>query len=356
MDHAFGTGAPFTVGIEEELMLVDPETHALAPVAARVLGEIASQDGFEAAHEVYAAQIELRSPPAATADGAVRALRAGRAAARAAGATLLGAGIHPAAELGDAPIVDADRYRRCVADMRGLMQRTPEAALHVHVGMPDPDAAIRAFNCLRAQLPLVQALAAGSPYWFGRDSGLASARFFLTRGYPARGVPPAFRDLGDYEEHLRSLAAGGGPDDYTLVWWDVRPHPRLGTVELRELDAQASLDDDAAIAALVRALAVEAAEGRAPDPPPREAIEWSAFRAARDGLDAEVLHDGSPAPVREVARAVVGRLRGTGSDPALDGVERILRDGGSADRQRAAHARGGMPALLAHLVEATAAA
>ena len=347
MKHAFGT--EFTVGVEEELMLVDPETHALAPVAERVLP---AMDEPLAAHEAYASQVELRSSPAPAAAEVADELGRLRAKAATAGATLMGAGLHPAADHGDAPIVDAERYRRVSAAMRGLLGRTPECALHVHVGMPDPDAAIRAFNGIRAHLPLLIGLAAGSPWWFGDDSGLASARFFLTRSYPGRGVPTAFNDYQSYLESIERLSASGGPKDYTLLWWDVRPHPKLGTVELREMDVQASLDDTAAIAALVQGLARVEAEEPAAGQPSRDAIGWSSFRAARDGLDAEIFDGGSLVPLREAARTQLERLAG---DPALEGIERILTDGNGADRQRAAHARGGMPALLEQLVAVTAA-
>jgi glutamate---cysteine ligase / carboxylate-amine ligase len=343
--HAFGNR--FTVGIEEELMLVDPETHALAPVAERVLAAI---DEPAAAHEAYASCLELRSAPADRADEAVDDLRRLRVKAQQAGATLMGAGLHPDDDHGGSALVEAERYRRVEAAMRGVIGRTPECALHVHVGMPDPDTAIRAFNGVRAHLPLLIGLAAASPWWFGSDSGLASARFFHVRSYPGRGVPPDFNDYQSYLDCIEKLSASGGPEDYTLLWWDVRPHPKLGTIELREMDVQASLDDTAAIAALVQGLARIEAEEPTAEQPSRDAIGWSSFRAARDGLDAEILDAGRLVPLREAARTQLARLA---DDPALEGVERILTDGNSADRQRAAYASGGMPALLAHLVDST---
>ena len=227
----------FTLGIEEELLLVDPLTRRLAPVAEQVLPAMEVADGA-AAHEAYAAELELRSPICRTAGEAREALASARASARAAGATLMGAGIHPAAEPGDARLVEAERYRRVVASMRGLIQRTPECALHVHVGMPDAETAIRAFNGLRAELPMLLGLAASSPFWFGSDSGLASARWALVRAYPGRGIPRAFRDFEDYASAVDAAVRAGGLSDYTFLWWDLRPHPRLGTVELREMDAQ----------------------------------------------------------------------------------------------------------------------
>src|SRR5215213_9559331 len=183
-----------------------------------------------ASHEVYAASIELRSPPRLGAEDAAREVAALRAAARGAGATLIGAGLHPAGELGDVPLVDSERYRLVGGSMRGLIRRTPECALHVHVGMPDPDTAIWSFNGMRRHLPLLIGLAANSPWWFGGDSGMASARAALVRAYPGRGVPRAFRDWGDYCETVEGIVSAGGIDDYTHLWWDIRPHPQLGTL------------------------------------------------------------------------------------------------------------------------------
>jgi len=353
VDHAFGRGAPFTLGIEEELLLVRPPTYGLVHDAERVLGVMERSGAWEADHEAFACEIELRSLPEATPGEAVEALAAARLAAAAAGATVLGSGLHPAAEFGEVEVVRSERYARVEETMRGLIRRTPECALHVHVGIPDRDTAVRVFNGLRARLPLLQALAANSPWWYGRDSGMASARAAVVRAYPGRGVPRALRDYDDYEAVLAAVAAGGGPSDYTLLWWDVRLHPRLGTVEVRELDAQSRLEDVTALAALVQALArLEANSPR--DEVPTEAIAWSAFRAARDGLDAEVIAGGRLMPVREAARlALAEAKRHSSQQEALDLVERLLREGGGADRRRAAQRRGGMRAQLEQLVSET---
>jgi carboxylate-amine ligase len=342
-------GSDFTVGIEEELFLVDPRTRRLAHEAGALLDRI-DLPVDAAGYEAYEASLELRSPPCRTAGEAAESLARARAAARAAGATLMGCGLHPTADWGDVRLVQKPRYRRVVADMRGLMQRTPECALHVHVGLPDEATAIKVFNGLRSWLPLLAALTASSPFWFGYDSGMASARGALVRSYPGRGAPPAFRDLDEYREAIEASTAGGGPGDPTLLWWDLRLHPRLGTVELREMDAQSRVGDVAAVAALVQALARHEAERPARDPVPRESIAWSAFRAGRDGLDAEILHDGVLRPVRGIAEGLLAELP---ADGALDGLRRILRDGGGADRHRDAERRGGMPAVLELIVGET---
>jgi carboxylate-amine ligase len=358
MDHTFGQRPSFTLGVEEEHLLVDPVTYRLVADAARVLAALDLPEGA-AGHEAFAAQVELRSPVVRDVTEAVGALAAGREALLAAGATPLAVGLHPDAEPGDAALTDLPRYERVKDDMRGLIQRTPESALHVHVGVPDAEAAVRAFNGLRLHLPLLGGLAASTPFWFGRDSGLASARWGVVMAYPGRGVPRAFADWEDYCETLEAAVAAAGAADYTHLWWDVRLHPRLGTVEVREMDVATSLRDAAGLTALVHCLARRAVEEDAPQVP-AEALRWSAFRAARDGLDAElVAGDGSVRPLRELAaraladaREVAGEL---GAESALDEVERVVREGGRAAWARGLYAAGGMEGLLRGLVQGTAA-
>jgi carboxylate-amine ligase len=354
----FPFGSEFTVGIEEELFLVDATTHALAPMTDDVL-EAMRVDPQSAGHDAYAAQIELRSRASRSVAAAVESLAGLRGAATAAGGTLLGAGLHPAGGFDDATLVVGHRYELVADQLRGLLPRTPESALHVHVGLPDAHAATRAFNAMRLHVPLLVGLAASSPFWFGTDSGLRSARYVLSRAYPGRCVPRAVRDIEDLEQLAGETLTAAGLPDATFLWWDLRMHPRHGTLELREMDAQASLEHVAAIAALVRALVVEAAD--APDPPPdvpSEALGWASFRAARDGTSASILDDDVPRPLADVARAAVRRVRpiarDLGDDAAIDGIERVLEENGAA-RQCASFSRGGMVELLRALVDETAA-
>jgi glutamate---cysteine ligase / carboxylate-amine ligase len=356
MEHRFGSSAPFTVGAEEELLLVDPQSHLLAHVAERIVPEMRTS-ATEAGYEAYAAQVELRSPVCRSVSDVRSVLSDLRGAARDAGATLMGVGLHPLGAFGDVQLVEGERYRRVEATMRGLIRRTPESALHVHVGMPDPETAIRAYNGLRAHLPLLHGLSANSPWWFGVDSGLASARYANVRPYPHRGVPLAFHDFADYEQAIDTITRAGEYPDYTYVWWDVRPHPSLGTVEVREMDAQARLEDVAALAALVHSLARLEADRKVERLISVEAIELSLFHASRDGVDASIADEDGVRPLREVAKgvldAVAPHARDLGAEDALAGVERILREGGGAGRQRAAYRAGGEKALLSLLVEDT---
>ena len=242
--------------------------------------------------------------------------------------------------------MEADRYQAIRHEMRGLVSRTPTAALHVHVGMPDPETAIDVCNRMRAHLPLFQALAAHSPFWFGHDSGLASARSTIFRGFPRSTIPPTFAGWDHYQDVVRWCTATAEVPDYTYLWWDIRPSPNLGTVEVRAMDAQSRLGSVAGLAALVHALAVACADGQEEPAPPTEGLMESSFRAARDGVDATIWWRGAIRPIREVGADALALARPyarelDGAD-ALEEVERILREGGGASRMRAAHATGGM--------------
>jgi carboxylate-amine ligase len=357
VDHRFGRTPAFALGLEEELLLVDPATRMLAHEATRRIAAARETPG-EIKPDTYEAEIELAAPVAADAGEARRAIADLRAAVRDAGATLMGAGIHPAGDFGDVVHVDDPRYAAIAESVRGLLRRTPTCALHVHVSMPDAASAIRAYNRLRAELPLLQALAANSPFWHGRDSGLATARSVLFRGYPNAEIPRAFRDYDDYEETTAAVVAAGELADYTFLWWDIRPHPRLGTVELRAMDSQASLGSAAGLTALVQALARAALEAPEAPLPPREALTVASFRAARDGLEARAPDSaGTVRPMRELAadalRRAAPHARELNGEAALEEIERILREGNGADRQRAAYQQGGMEELLRLLVEET---
>jgi carboxylate-amine ligase len=358
LEHSFGRAADFTIGIEEELLLVDPGTHELVHASEKLLATMGLEER-SARHDLYEAQIELSSPISRTAGEATRSLATLRAALREAGGTAIGTGIHPSGAFGDVRIVDAERYARESERLRGLVDRTPDCALHVHVGMPDADSAIRVCNGLREQLPLLEALAGNSPFWHGRDSGFASARRILRRGFPRVEIPAPFRDFTDYESRVRASMEAAEVDDYTFVWWEVRPHPRLGTVEVRAMDSQSSLASIAGLGALVQGLAKHFAESRANTAAPPEIIAEASFRAGRDGIDATLPNSDSLRPVPDIARAVVALVRPhareLGSEAELEEIERILQDGNGANRQRAAYRRGGVSAVLDLLAGETAA-
>jgi glutamate---cysteine ligase / carboxylate-amine ligase len=350
VEHAFGS-APLAIGVEEELLLVaEAPPHDLDHIAGELVARIASPD---VKVDVYEATVEGSSPVCRSAADAAAELERLRESMREAGATLAGAGLHPAAAHGEAVHVRHPRYDLIHDAMRGLLERTPTCALHVHVGMPDPETAIAAFNRLRSHLPLLQALAAHSPFWHGRNSGFATARAQLFRGFPRALIPRAFAGWDDYCEAVATWVAAGALADYTYLWWDIRPHPKLGTVEVRAMDAQSRITSVAGIAELVHALAAACADGYG-SVESAEALTESSFRAGRDGLDATLWWAGALRPVREVAADVLPTARAYARGGGLDEVERILREGNGADRMRRAHAAGGMPAVLAQLVDESA--
>jgi carboxylate-amine ligase len=207
---------------------------------------------------------------------------------------------------------------------------------------------------MRRHLPLLQALAANSPYWYGIDSGFDSARAQVFREYPRSEIPRAFRGFDDYERTIEAIVTGAEIADYTFLWWDIRPHPLLGTIEVRAMDAQSDLGSIAGLAALIHGLTLH--EIASPRPAEDQGVlEESSFRAARDGLRATIWFDGALRPVPEVAARALALARRHADAPELEQVERIVREGNGADRRRRAFERGGMPAVLTELVTEVAA-
>jgi carboxylate-amine ligase len=361
MGAAFGSERPFSVGVEEELFLVDPVTGRQVNSSAAVLEQVekVGQVAGKVERELHACQIELITDISASTGEAIDAIDDLRRAVVQTGAGLLGSGTHPAASEGEAEITDKERYER-IRDLLGDAVATPVGGLHIHVGMPDSETAIRAFNGLRRHLPLLQALAANSPFRHGRDTGLASAREVTIRGWPRSGVPRAMRDYEDFCATARLLARAADVPDYTWFWWKLRPHPRLGTVEIRALDAQASLRDTAGLVALVHCLARHAAEADPEPDPPAEVLEEGSFRAARFGVDARLPDaEGRLRPVHELLDGALAIARAHARElncaEQLDGLPALCSCGGGAGRQRGWHEIAGMDKLLRELTALTGA-
>jgi carboxylate-amine ligase len=351
-DHRFGVDVPYRLGVEEELLLVDRQSFALAPATERVLATAPPGPGHVKG-ELSEGMIELVTDIVPGTPEAAAALARLRQRVCETGIGLLGAGLHPTAPFGDVTHRNAPRYAAIGDDTRGLLRMTPHCGLHVHVGMPDAETAIRACNGMRRWIPLLQAVSANSPFWHGRDSGLASARTVIAHSMPRSrsGTPPTFRDYDDYVAMVERICRVAEVQDYTMIWWDLRPNPRLGTLEVRCLDAQTSLHDLAGLVALTHCLAVYEAIVTPPSPsPPPEVIAEASFRALRDGRRARLDLDGAQRPVPEIAREALCTAHAVSHDERyqnlLQHVQRIVADGNGADRQRAAHAVGGMPAVL----------
>jgi carboxylate-amine ligase len=353
-EHRFGSSAPLSLGVEEELLLVGADRH-LRPLAESLVERLEPEHPGRVSTEVFAAQLELKTGICAGPDEALAQLTELR---RAAGGEidLLGSGLHPGAE-GKAELIAKPRYEVVRDDFASLLD-TPTSGLHVHVGMPDPETAIRVANALRRHLPMLEALAANSPFRDGEDTGLASGRAAVTRTYPRFEVPREFRDFEEFLAVADQLIFAAGVEDYTFLWWDVRPHPRFGTVEVRGMDVQTRVETSVGIAALIQALAALEIERPSGPGPLREALEESSYQANRHGLDARLVSgDHEAASARALARAELEAARPyarqLGGADALAEVERILREGNGADRQRRVHAESGIDGLLDDLVTRT---
>ena len=356
LESNFGAERPFSIGVEEELLLVGSDMRLRAR-AAEMVQEAQPEDG-EIVRELFTSMVESNSQVCSTAGEAVAALREMRRRMLDEGASLMGVGIHPDINAGEAETGGAPRYEAIKEDLQGIL-RTPICGQHVHVGMADEDSAVNAYNGIRTHVPLLNALAANSPYWFGRDSGLASARTVIFRSYPRAAMAPEFDDFDHFNRVTREVCTAAGLDDYTHIWWDARIHPALGTVEVRALDAQSDLDRVRGLAALVHCMTRIEAERSQEGIPSREALAESSFQATRHGLDATLLdRSAQPVPARDLARRCLDEAAEIatefGCEEDLASVEKILSEGNGAERQRRAFADGGMDGLLEFLARESA--
>src|SRR5215217_7949169 len=289
MEINFGASAPHTVGIEEEFQLVDPASLALVPAIDAVLAARGASELPEdsIASELSASCVELRSPIYGTvaelaADLPVLRRRL-RDLVEGCGARLAAAGAHPFSKATAQQITGKERYRRVDREMGWPARMQAIYGLHVHVAVPDEERAIRAVAALSRHVPLFAALSANSPFWAGADTRLASVRTKVFGLVPRTGLPPPFRAWEDFEDYVDALVAAGSIPDYSRCWWDARPHPRLGTVELRAPDTQTEPWRTASLATLTQCLVATAEEHTPESPLFTEENKW---RATRYGLDA----------------------------------------------------------------------
>ncbi|MEA2379199.1 MAG: glutamate---cysteine ligase / carboxylate-amine ligase [Thermoleophilaceae bacterium] len=343
MDHAF-TGPSYTIGIEEELMILDPATYSLVNAIESLLEE--APDG-EIKPELHESVLEISTKPCGDAAEAGRQLRALRSQVRERAAErglLIGsAGTHPFARWEDQRIVARSRYRDLIAALRFVARQELIFGQHVHVGVDDPDKAIHVANGMRVHVPVLLALSANSPFWRAQPTGLLSTRMPIFRSFPRVGIPPTYKDWEEYAARIKFMTESRVIEDYTYLWYDVRPHPNFGTVEIRVMDSQTRVEHTLAIAALIQAMVKELAEhydeGKSLSRYPYEMLDENKWLAARHGLEGELVD--LPATDRvgaaELARRLMDRLRphaeDLGSADDFDGLEDILENGTGAARQ-----------------------
>jgi carboxylate-amine ligase len=325
-----------------------------------VLARLSDELSPHASPETHAAVVELTTGTHTDVRGVVAELGSLRnRLAReldAMGLTAAAAGTHPLTVWEETEISGEPRYRLLEESMRGLARREPTMALHVHVGVPAPEDAIRVLNGLRRNAPVLLALSGNSPFWQGRDVGFSSARTVIFQAFPRTGLQRFFDSYRDYVDAVDSLVASGAVPDPGFLWWDVRLQPALGTIEVRVMDAQSTVSEVAPLVALIQSLARLELEGDSPPPTPcGEALAENRFLAARDGMNAQLIDPTGRRliPVRETLEALLTECRphahALGCAEQLERV-RDLAAATGADRQLAA-ANGGLEHLVAVLAD-----
>ncbi len=365
MKHHF-TGPAFTLGIEEELMILDAESLELVNAIETLLEPA---DSGEIKPELMESVLEISTEPCrntAEAGEQLKALRRQVTNAASAKSLAIGAaGTHPFAMWEDQRIVARPRYRDLVSALRFVARQELIFGIHVHVGLDDPEKAIHVANGMRVHVPVLLGLSANSPFWRADATGLASTRTPIFRAFPRVGIPPTYKSWEDYERRIEFMMGARVIEDYTYLWYDVRPHPNFGTVEIRVMDSQTHVEHTLGLAALVQALVKELAEhfdaGKRLSSYPFEMLDENKWLAARHGLEGELvdLPHSDRVPTKALARRLIDRMRehaqDLGSAGALDAVEDLLERGNGAARQVVVfEANHDLREVMAEIVAATA--
>jgi len=350
LDHKFGASEPYTLGVEEEYMLLDPESFDLVQHIEMVLDAIQGDELASRLNaELMQSVLEIATPVCRTAGDVMRELETLRGyvrdVARAQGLRVGSAGTHPFSLFERQRITAKDRYHALIDQLQYVARRELIFGMHIHVAVDDPDKAIQIVNGLLPHLAPLLALSASSPFWRGEPTGLASSRQIVFSAFPRSGPPPRFRDYEDYASVVGQLERTGCIADYTHIWWDIRPHPKWGTIEVRICDAVTRLDDAVAIAAYCQALVKQLSEqydaGEEIPSYHRILTSENKWLAARYGLDAPVMDLATGSRIRSPIAKLVRRTlrdlephaRELGSERELEGVAALLGRGTSAERQ-----------------------
>jgi carboxylate-amine ligase len=350
LDHRFGKGDPYTLGVEEEYMLLDPETWDLVQHIDSVLAAVEDSEHEERINaELMQSVLEVTTPVCRTAADVHASLTQLRSyvaeVARQQGCRVGSSGTHPFSLFERQRITARDRYRQLVDQLQYVARRELIFGMHMHVAVDDAEKVIQVMNGLLVHLPQLLALSASSPFWRGEPTGLASSRQMVFAAFPRSGPPPRFKDYADYAEVVGQLERTGCIADYTHIWWDIRPHPRLGTIEMRVCDAVTRLEDVVAITAFFQAIVKMYCEQYESG---KEIASWhrlltteNKWLAARYGLEAPIMdlatgrRNRVPVAqlIRRTLRDIEPHAKELGSERELEGVREILSRGNGSDRQ-----------------------
>ena len=358
----------FTLGIEEEFAIIDPETRELRSHIQEILeyGKVILKEQIKP--EMHQSVVELgteicQSIVDARAHVIELRSRLGELAARS-GLKIASVGTHPFSHWRDQLITQGERYHEIVKDMQQLARANLIFGLHVHVGIPDRDVAIHVMNQARYFLPHIYALSVNSPFWVGQDTGLKGYRLKVFERFPRTGIPDAFESLSEYEDYCKLLVKTGCVDNAKKIWWDIRLHPFFDTLEVRVCDAQSRVDDTLAIAALIQAVIVKLHKLLSRNITfrvyRRRLLDENRWRASRYGIEGKLIDFGKEAEVdtrsllNELLEFVSTEVNELGTGKEMAHIERIMREGTGADRQLAvwAHTQD-MKAVVDNIVAET---
>jgi carboxylate-amine ligase len=359
----------FTLGIEEEFQIIDPETRELRSHIQQILADrkVLLKEHVKA--EMHQSVVELGTEicvDTAAARQQVVQLRSELAAVAArAGLKIASAGTHPFSHWMNQVITDNERYETIVKDMQQIARANLIFGLHVHVGIPDREEAIDVMNQARYFLPHLYALSANSPFWLGQNTGLKAYRQMIFERFPRTGIPDAFESLSEYDDYLKLLVSTNCIDNAKKIWWDIRLHPFFNTIEFRICDAQSRVDDTIALAALMQAIVVKLHKLRSENVTfrkyPRRLIDENRWRAGRYGIDGKLIDFGRGCEVderellHEMLEFIADEVDELGSKAEIAHIETIMRDGTGADRQLRVWEEndGDLKAVVDHIVEET---
>ena len=337
----------FTLGIEEEFAIVDPQTRELKSHIQEILegGKVTLKEQIKP--EMHQSVVELGTEICQDIGDARKhvvqlrgelAYLAGRANLK-----IASAGTHPFSHWRDQLITEGERYKEIVRDMQLLARANLIFGLHVHVGIPDRETAIQVMNQARYFLPHIYALSVNSPFWVGHDTGLKGYRLKIFERFPRTGIPDAFESLSEYDDYCKLLVKTGCIDNAKKIWWDIRLHPFFDTLEVRVCDAQSRVEDTLAIAALIQAVIVKlhklVRQNTTFRVYRRRLLDENRWRAARYGIEGKLIDFGKQAEVEarslihEIVDFVTPEVDELGSHREIAHVDRILREGTGADRQ-----------------------
>lgn len=352
MEIPFAASERRSIGVEWELQLVDLETRELTPASIEILGDLYPRGQDETAkvkHELLQCTLEVITGICGTVAEACDDLRETAKSVRDVAARrnvgVMCAGTHPISHWIDQAVTPNPRYEQLVEELQWVARQFQIFGIHIHVGVTAREKVLPIINGVSTYLPHLLALSASSPYWLGIDTGLASARSTVFEALPRAGLPRQLSRWDEFEDYMDTLLATRSVESVREVWWDLRPHPDFGTVELRICDGLPTLQEIAAVAAITQCLVErfdrELEAGRVPAGPDDWVLRENKWRAARYGLDAELIAEDrrSVVPVREGLRHLAGELapiaNTLGCAGELRGVEHILESGASYRRQRA---------------------